>query len=90
MSEILAAVADAIAGVGYSVSQGFAQVVSAAGSIAWTVAVFYFGAGSSRSPSSISESFQVASTDFGVRVPGASNKGLFTRVRGRNLHRTSP
>jgi len=64
INEILAAVADAIAGVGYSVPEGFAQVVSAAGSIAWTVAVFYFGEGPSRSPSSISESFQVASTGF--------------------------
>jgi hypothetical protein len=34
INEILAAVADAIAGVGFSVPEWFAQVVSAAGSIA--------------------------------------------------------
>jgi hypothetical protein len=42
----------------------------------------------SRSPSSISESFWVASTgcwDWGF--PGASNEGLFTRVRGREILR---
>jgi hypothetical protein len=27
--------------------------------------------------------------DLGVRVPGASNKGLFTRLRGRVILRTS-
>jgi hypothetical protein len=78
INEILAAVADAIAGVGFSVPEWFAQVVSAAGSIAWTVPVIFFGASPSRSPSSISESFQVASTGF----RGSSSR----RLQQRSVH----